>query len=1473
MIHKKRWRKAVAAVSVAVMAVTSLPAVSFAEETKDPAKLLAEFSFDDEQTGFESAAALAEAKGSFELRESQFTHHGKALYLDGDAANYLSVTGKNGTNLLAGKSELSFSYDVKPGRDETSWVFYAAKDEKPQNNQYERYIGVFHNNGNLKAERFYNAGSRPEAAECAAGRDWVHVDIVYAKEDVSIYLNGEKKVVTKSTYKLTDILGENGILLIGRANWGSGEGFAGLIDNFRVYEGVMSDSDIRKEYIGGLSTAEVLQRAADQLVVPEAASQAVHTDTVTRLTMPETAVNGLVAVEWKSSDPSLIAADGTIRAPEKAEKVVLTATLSYKGEQVEKVLELTVLPRGETQYTITADPEKEGAEISQELIGLFFEDINSAADGGLNPEMVKNNSFETYFNVQSTEEQGRGNPYSWKLHWKSDRDEGFVVKQDPKEYMNANNTNYAQITGNMTLQNGGFAPMADPDSAAMAVEAGQEYDFSIWTKAPEGYSGTLYVQLLDETGEAISDEKQIVPEADGTWKKAQTVLTGTKTEKGKLRLSIRDAQETDSLYIDMVSLSSQNTYGYGNPNYSCGKGIRKDLAEKLIALNPSFIRFPGGCIIEGNSGRESYYNWEWSIGPLEERKAIANHWASDNGSYTSRYSYMQSFGFGYHEILTFCEEIGAEPFPILSAGVFCQFANGDNTPAASGAELDKFAQHATHLIDYCWGDPESTDPTQKEWASRRVANGHEKPFNLNYVGIGNENWREKYLNNFEYIKKYVEDYVAEHYPGRTITIISSSGPGAEDGSYRFAWDWFHEKDAGEVLVDEHYYQSKEFMLHKDDRYDYYKRLEDGGSHVFVGEYATHLSPRNNNLESAICDAAYMTGMERNGDIVRHASYAPLFEKIGSTNWTQNMIRFDEYESFGTPNYYVQQMYANHYGEQVIDTVFEKQGENYTQNTGSPVIGTWSTAGYVTKIKVTREDGKVLLEDDLTSNAAGWEALPGSNGTFTIRDGRMTFSQGSGMNCVWLPETVNDPEWHDYKVEATVVKTAGAEGFLVGAGAKDANHLYWYNIGGWGNTMTAVEKKNSDVGTMVLGNEFSHGFQKVVENEAMQVTFNYGVGDRLEAGYSSDSVDKRNDFSGTLRPYQSDIYQVCTKDGQYMYLKLVNHDDYKKTITVRCPGVTAERAEVICLSGNAGAVNAIGDETVVPETTEYEMENGTFRYEIPAMSFSVIKVPYGDEKVDKSKLKAEVENEIGEAQRTMYTPASWSGYDAAVMKAKAALASSKSTQEKVDAAEKVLKQAREGLVLKAEQHPVELPYEDVGENDWFYEHVSYNYEKKIMTGKDQTHFAPYESLARAQFATILHRLNGEPEVPYTDRFPDVAENAWYVDAVLWAAGTGVVKGYEDSGCFGPADPVNREQMAVMMYRYADYLKKDVSQRTEFTAFADADRVSGFAETAMQWAVANEIITGKTDKEEKRLDPQGSASRAECAVIMKRFLEKY
>lgn len=1061
----------------------------------------------------------------------------------------------------------------------------------------------------FKTEIGLGASGNPKDGP-VSGSDWELYSIVITPDDITGYLNGVKYKTYQLNTTVSDF-GSNLVSYIGKSPYRD-KFYKGQVKDLQIYDAVLTDQEIADLYYAETSPEDLLGKAKKSLNIPEIRNGKLNCSFVNKITLASTLLDGNVQVEWESDHSNIIMTDGTVINPTEATTVHLTAKLTSETLSDVKDFDILVIPDGETAYSMVVDPADEGAKISQDLIGLFFEDINSAADGGLYPEMVKNYSFENYFNTISIPEPGRGNQYSWKLHWVSDADNRFVISQEGG--LNDKNKNYAKVTGNMTLKNGGFAPMGNPNSAAMPMVKGEFFDFSIWTKTDSNYTGTLKAKVVSETGKDLTEEKTIELAKDGTWQKSTAVFESMKTQKGKLVLTISGAGNNDVLNMDMIALSPQDTYGYGDKNYAYGKGIRKDLVEKLQGLNPSFIRFPGGCIIEGNSGRDSYYNWENSIGPLEERKAIGNQWASDNGSYTNTYGYMQSYGFGYHEILKLCEDLEAEPFPILSAGVFCQFASGDGAPAASGEELDKFAKHATNLIDYCWGNVLSNNPTQREWAQKRVDNGQEDEFNLNYVGIGNENWNEKYLKNFEYIKDYVESYVLANYPGREITIISSSGPGSENNEYRFAWDWLNEYDAGETLVDEHYYESKAFMLNSDDRYDYYARKEDGGSDVFLGEYATHLQDnRNNNLESAICDAAFMTGIERNGDIVRNASYAPLFEKIGSTNWSQNMIHFDEYDSFATPNYYTQQMFAQNYGTSVVNTTLEKKGENYVQNTGSPMIGTWLSEGYVTNVKVTREDGKVLLDDSFSENGAAgatWRAVPGSTGRFSISDGKLTFSKGSGMNAVWIPEAINNPEWHDYVVEATVVKTAGEEGFLVGAGAKDTENYFWYNMGGWGNTMTAVERARSGRTKTVLGNSFKGGFKPVLVNDEMKVTFNYGVNDKIEAGYVSENTGKSKEFSANLKPYQNDIYQVSSKDDEFIYLKLVNHDNTEKDITLTYPcKLASDQAEIICMSGAAGDVNRIGDERVKPVTTTAGIVNSQLKYLVPAMSFTVIKVPY------------------------------------------------------------------------------------------------------------------------------------------------------------------------------------------------------------------------------------------------------------------------
>ncbi len=698
-------------------------------------------------------------------------------------------------------------------------------------------------------------------------------------------------------------------------------------------------SDITDEF--------VVSAAGSSLVIPEVKEGRVPSRIYKSLTLPDTAMNGLVKVSWKSGSAGIVSDDGKITPPSKDTEVTLTATCSLASNPAikkDKEVKILVLSGSTTEYAMTIDQKDKGVDISQELFGVFYEDINSSADGGLSAELVKNNSFENYQNLHSTTSPAvKGDQASWKLHWNSSSPSNFVVERTAG--LNGNNKNYAKITGSQTLSNHGFVGRASLDKSAMAIRKDVAYDFSMYMKADSSYAGTVKVKAVNDSGAALTNEAALTLKKDGKWQKVKASLKGNATELGTLVLAFEGAGASDAIYIDMVSLIPTDGFGYGNKNYSYGAGLRKDLVEKLQQLNPSFIRFPGGCVVEGSYGTDGYYNWEDSVGPLEERRAIGSYWGSpwksvNYGTAQDKYGYMMSYQFGYHEILTLCEDLGAQAFPILSAGIFCQFTEASSA-SVKGEALKPFAEHATHLIDYCWGDPNSADATQASWAKKRVENGHAATFDLNYLGIGNENWEEpakgiSYYQNFAWIKKYVEDYVKAHYPGRKITLISSTGPYYQGRQDTSAWNWVNRDMPGETLVDEHYYinyagDGNNTLLNEDYIYDSYKRLNQGGSNVFVGEYAGHLTTTTENvLDTAISEAAYMTGIERNADIVRHASYAPLFEREGCRDWDYNLIKFDAFSSYGTPSYYVQTMYSNNYGKHILNTTLEK----YNSKTGA-----------------------------------------------------------------------------------------------------------------------------------------------------------------------------------------------------------------------------------------------------------------------------------------------------------------------------------------------------------------------------------------------------------------------------------------------------------------------------------------------------------------------------------------------------------
>lgn len=901
-----------------------------------------------------------------------------------------------------------------------------------------------------------------------------------------------------------------------------------------------------------------------------------------------------------------------------------------------QIRQVSGIKESAAQYSMTIDGNNVTKKLSENLYGLFFEDINSSADGGLYPEMVKNYSFENAYmqpgnkNGDYFKQNGYETVGNYKLHWVASPEGNFALNtesaQGTSDSLNGTNPHCAVITGNITLENGGFAPQNSPNSAAMPVKPYDvakktgTYTFSVFAKAPQGYKGKLKVKLADSSNNNITDEQEIVIDADGKWKKVSADLTSkvSVNTKGKLVLSVEGAGAGDELFLDMVSVVPHDSYGYGNKNYAYGVGVRKDLLDLMMDLNPKFMRFPGGCIVEGFNW-EGLYDWRDSVGPLEERKSNTNRWENFGNNNGRTWGYMQSYGFGYHELLSLCEDFGMEPFPILSAGLLCQYETKD-VNAKTGEGLQEFIDMATQLLDYCWGDA-----TTNEWAEKRAQNGHQQPFNLKYLGIGNENAFAKYFDNFDVIKEAVEKYAKEHYPGHELHIISSAGPTSNsnpdgDGyfsrSLEYAYDRLAQTMPGETLVDEHYYESESFMYNYSDRYDYYQRTNQGGSSIFVGEYAVRGA---NKYYTALAEACYITGLERNADVVTNISYAPLLYKVGNGSWDHDLIYFDEFETAKSTNYYVQKMFSNNYGTDLIGTELQSADNDYSHY-GSPILGMSSAEGYIDKITVYDKDGKVLLEDDFNDESTGWATFgdKGSNG-FYIQNGRLNFSGMDGVNALYLPKAVEE-KWTDFKIKVEgAVKTSGSGGFVIGAGYD--KQYYWYHIDAEGANMevTRQQRGSTNVATKKLGNNYANKHYNegkltaIQTNDVMDISFNYGVDDKLEANYTSAAVSSADtakyDFSSTLHQYQTDIYQVVNKDDKNVYIKLVNPDRQRKSIQLNFKNLNIEsKAEVTMMTGGTNDANAIGNEVVKPTTVSQDIQNNQLTCQLAGSSVNVIRVP-------------------------------------------------------------------------------------------------------------------------------------------------------------------------------------------------------------------------------------------------------------------------
>ncbi|MEP7095384.1 MAG: alpha-L-arabinofuranosidase C-terminal domain-containing protein, partial [Flavobacterium sp.] len=527
--------------------------------------------------------------------------------------------------------------------------------------------------------------------------------------------------------------------------------------------------------------------------------------------------------------------------------------------------------------TLEVDIAKTITKIQPTMFGLFFEDINFAADGGLYAEMIKNRSFEFDKPLMGWEQP---NTKRSSLNMLSG------VATTIKVLENKTNPNFCRILVNDAK---GYA-IINEGFRGMGVKKEAKYNLSLKAANHNGAIKKIIIQFIDKEQNVLG-ETSIIPTSD-EWKNYSAQFTATQTEaKAKLKITF---EGTGTIDLDMISLFPEDTWKNRK------NGLRKDLVQLLYDIKPGFLRFPGGCIVEGRTLSDRY-QWKKSVGNVEDRRTMINRWNMEF-SHKQTPDYFQSFGLGFYEYFQLSEDIGATPLPILSCGMACQYNTGELAPIE---ELDPYIQDALDLIEFANGSENTS------WGKLRSDMGHPKPFNLKHIGVGNEQWGPDYIERYKVFEKAIKS----KYPN--IIIVSGSGP-SPDGEH-FEYGMAELKKLNAELVDEHYYKSPQWFRENATRYDKYDRK---GPKIFAGEYAAQSpsatsSNNSNNWECAFSEATFMTGLERNAEVVNLTSYAPLMAHEEAWQWSPDMIWFNNLEAYGTPNYYVQKLFSTNKGTDLL----------------------------------------------------------------------------------------------------------------------------------------------------------------------------------------------------------------------------------------------------------------------------------------------------------------------------------------------------------------------------------------------------------------------------------------------------------------------------------------------------------------------------------------------------------------------------
>ncbi len=650
---------------------------------------------------------------------------------------------------------------------------------------------------------------------------------------------------------------------------------------------------------------------------------------------------------------------------------------------------------------LAIDAAHPGAAVSPVMYGIFFEDINYAGDGGLYAELVENRSFEH-----------REGLYAWRKEQRgAAAGTAEFAGDDP---IHPNNPRFVRID---VARAGAGLGVSNLGYEGLPLDAGAAYRCSLFARSKPGYAGGLRILLESPDGSALAADR--VTGIGRGWTKFTVVLKPSARED-KARLAVL-ADAAGQVDVDMISLFPVNTWKQRE------NGLRADLVQVLADMRPGFMRFPGGCIVEGKDLANAY-RWKDTVGPVEARKQNWNRWQEVMANPRAT-QYSQTYGLGFFEFFQLCEDIGAAPVPVLNCGMSCQYQLGQLVPLD---QLGPWVQDALDLIEFANG------PAGSVWGGLRARMGHPAPFGLKHLAIGNEQWQQPFFDRYVVFEKAIR---AKH---PEIAVLSSAGPGVDDGHWRFAWDKFR-AGVPAFAVDEHYYRPPAWFLANHARYDRYDRAL---PKVFAGEYAAHGPNKRGDLFNALHEAAFMTGLLRNADLVAMSCYAPLFARDGFQQWAPDLIWFDARRVQPTPSYHVQALFAQNRPDVVAPVTVTRAGAGAAAAVAGRIgVGTWNTQAEFRDIRVER-DGKVLFQSDFSAGTGGWST---SGGQWDAADGLLR-QRGGGEN---VRAMAGDPAWSDYTLTLKARKTGGAEGFLILFQTR-AEERNWWNLGGWGNRGHGIE---------------------------------------------------------------------------------------------------------------------------------------------------------------------------------------------------------------------------------------------------------------------------------------------------------------------------------------------------------------------------------------------------------------------------------